>query len=74
MTVGSVTAASATTNPTTSATKPAADPSSLDYHAFMQLLIAQLKTQDPTKPMDSGQFMAQKKDAKFKGIRKEARA
>ena len=59
MTVGSVTAASATTNPATTATKKTAGASSLDYHAFMQLLIAQLKNQDPTKPMDSGQFMTQ---------------
>jgi flagellar basal-body rod modification protein FlgD len=58
MTVGSVTATSATTKPTTAATK-AVGAASLDYHAFLQLLIAQLKTQDPTKPMDSGQFMQQ---------------
>ena len=32
---------------------------SLDYSAFLQLLIAQLKNQDPTKPMDSTQFVAQ---------------
>ena len=59
MTVGSVTAASATPKPTTAATAKAAGASSLDYHAFLQLLIAQLKTQDPTKPMDSAQFMQQ---------------
>jgi flagellar basal-body rod modification protein FlgD len=32
---------------------------SLDYNAFLQLLIAQLKNQDPTKPIDSTQFVAQ---------------
>jgi flagellar basal-body rod modification protein FlgD len=31
----------------------------VDYNQFLQLLIAQLKNQDPTKPMDSAQFMAQ---------------
>lgn len=31
----------------------------LDYNAFLQLLIAQLKNQDPTKPMDSAQYIAQ---------------
>lgn len=32
---------------------------SIDYNAFLRLLIAQMKNQDPTKPMDSAQFMAQ---------------
>lgn len=58
MTVSSVNATTATTNATTTATTKAAG-STLDYHAFLQLLIAQLKTQDPTKPMDSGQLMTQ---------------
>jgi flagellar basal-body rod modification protein FlgD len=33
--------------------------SSLDYNAFLKLLIAQLKNQDPTQPMDSTAFVAQ---------------
>ena len=32
---------------------------SLDYNAFLKLLIAQLKDQDPTQPMDSTAFVAQ---------------
>ncbi len=32
---------------------------SVDYGAFLKLLVAQLKNQDPTKPMDSTQYMAQ---------------
>ncbi|HZP19795.1 MAG TPA: flagellar hook assembly protein FlgD [Bauldia sp.] len=32
---------------------------SLDYKAFLKLLIAQLKNQDPTQPMDSTAFVAQ---------------
>jgi flagellar basal-body rod modification protein FlgD len=31
----------------------------LDYKAYMQLLIAQMKNQDPTQPMDSTQFVAE---------------
>jgi flagellar basal-body rod modification protein FlgD len=31
----------------------------LDYTAFLRLLIAQLKNQDPTKPMDSAQYIGQ---------------
>jgi flagellar basal-body rod modification protein FlgD len=31
----------------------------VDYNAFLRLLITQLKNQDPTQPMDSGQFMSQ---------------
>jgi flagellar basal-body rod modification protein FlgD len=32
---------------------------SLDYDAFLRLLIAQMKNQDPTKPTDPAQFVAQ---------------
>ncbi|MCL4766648.1 MAG: flagellar hook assembly protein FlgD [Hyphomicrobiaceae bacterium] len=33
--------------------------SSLDYDAFLRLLIAQMQNQDPTDPMDSAQYVAQ---------------
>ena len=36
------------------ATKPL-----VSYNDFMQLLVAQLKNQDPTKPMDSSQYVSQ---------------
>ena len=42
---------------TTSQTK--ASSSTLDYDAFLNLLVAQLKNQDPTQPMDPSQQMAQ---------------
>ena len=33
--------------------------SDLDQDAFLQLLMAQMKNQDPLKPMDSSQFLSQ---------------
>ncbi len=50
-------AATAAANTPTASTD--ASKSSLDYNAFLTLLVAQLKNQDPTKPMDSSQYMAQ---------------
>ncbi len=41
---------------TTTATPSAAN---LDYEAFLKLLVAQLEHQDPTKPMDSTEFVSQ---------------
>lgn len=32
---------------------------SVDYDSFLKLLIAQMKNQDPTQPMDSTQYVAQ---------------
>lgn len=32
---------------------------SVDYQSFLKLLVAQMKNQDPTKPMDSTDFVAQ---------------
>ena len=49
-------------NTLTSPASAAASPgraATLDYDAFLKLLIAQMKNQDPTKPMDSSQFMSQ---------------
>ncbi|KRP88358.1 flagellar hook assembly protein FlgD [Bradyrhizobium sp. IC3069] len=40
------------TNSTTSS-------NSVDYNTFLQLLIAQMKNQDPTNPMDTAQYMSQ---------------
>ncbi|MDO9382622.1 MAG: flagellar hook assembly protein FlgD [Hyphomicrobiaceae bacterium] len=46
---------------TNAANKAAEAPSanSLDYNAFLQLLLAQMKNQDPTEPMDSTAYMGQ---------------
>jgi flagellar basal-body rod modification protein FlgD len=52
---------------TVSATSPAsygsqseaASKAAVDYQSFLKLLVAQMKNQDPTNPMDSTQYMAQ---------------
>jgi flagellar basal-body rod modification protein FlgD len=44
---------------TTQDTTPKSSVGDLDYNAFLKLLIAQLKNQDPTQPMDSTDFVAQ---------------
>jgi flagellar basal-body rod modification protein FlgD len=31
----------------------------VDYNSFLRLLVAEMKNQDPTKPMDSTQYIAQ---------------
>jgi flagellar basal-body rod modification protein FlgD len=49
------------TNPTVTATSGAGDlrKTQLDYSAFLRLLVAQMKNQDPTEPVDSTQYLAQ---------------
>ncbi len=37
----------------------ASQKATLDYDAFLQLMVAEMQYQDPTKPMDSSQYMAQ---------------
>jgi flagellar basal-body rod modification protein FlgD len=43
----------------TASTPPASATKSLDENAFLKLLIAQMKYQDPSKPMDTNQMMSQ---------------
>src|SRR5262249_54439833 len=57
MEISTVSPNAATTPPTTTSTD--AETASVDYNGFLQLLIAQMKNQDPTKPMDSAQFISQ---------------
>jgi flagellar basal-body rod modification protein FlgD len=58
MQVNTVNATSAATD-ASNTTASASPGTNLDYNAFLQLLIAELKNQDPTKPMDSAQYIAQ---------------
>ena len=56
MTVSSVGAIKSTTNDTTASTSA---PATVNYNDFLQLLIAQMKNQDPTSPTDMSQYMSQ---------------
>ncbi|WGD28574.1 flagellar hook assembly protein FlgD [Ancylobacter sp. WKF20] len=49
----------ASTGAASTSAASAAKPQTLDYTAFLQLLIAQMKYQDPTEPMDTAQYMGQ---------------
>lgn len=39
--------------------RPAPSPQTVDYQSFLRLLVAQMKNQDPTAPMDSTDYVAQ---------------
>jgi flagellar basal-body rod modification protein FlgD len=43
----------------TSATTPPTSGNTVDYNTFLQLLIAEMKNQDPTNPTDTSQYMSQ---------------
>ncbi len=55
MTVSGVSTSTSTSNTATTAAKS----STVDYNQFLQLLVAQLKNQDPTSPMDSTAYLSQ---------------
>ncbi|MYZ46960.1 flagellar hook assembly protein FlgD [Propylenella binzhouense] len=50
---------SAATAASSASSSSASSASSLDYDAFLKLLIAQMQNQDPTNPMDSSEYVAQ---------------
>jgi flagellar basal-body rod modification protein FlgD len=47
------------TGSTTTSQTQAQSKTSVDYQSFLTLLVAELKNQDPTKPMESTDFVAQ---------------
>ncbi|WP_320200925.1 flagellar hook assembly protein FlgD [Agrobacterium sp. rho-13.3] len=53
------TTSTASTAASTSTAKTDSTKASLDYDNFLQLLIAQMKNQDPTDPMDASEQVAQ---------------
>ena len=49
----------AATTPTVTASSNAVNSSTVDYDAFLQLLVTQLKNQDPTEPTDHAELLSQ---------------
>ncbi|PDT03152.1 flagellar biosynthesis protein FlgD [Rhizobium chutanense] len=54
-----VDATSSVTSSTSTSTSSATQKATLNYDNFLQLLIAQMKNQDPTSPMDASEQVAQ---------------
>ena len=54
-----IAAVSAATSLYTTTTPAAAAKKDMDQEVFLQLLVAQLRNQDPTSPMDTNEMMAQ---------------
>lgn len=54
-----VTSATDSTSKSSSSTGSTTSSNSVDYNTFLQLLVAEMKNQDPTNPMDTSQYMSQ---------------
>jgi flagellar basal-body rod modification protein FlgD len=57
--IGSVIGSGADASANSSASTASSDSSLADKTTFLQLLVAQIKNQDPTQPMDSTAFLSQ---------------
>ena len=58
MNVTSATDTTSTTSTTSGATTNTST-NTVDYNTFLQLLVAEMKNQDPTSPMDTSEYMSQ---------------
>lgn len=59
-TTSTLSGANTTTSTTTAASSTSsAAQASVDYDSFLKLLVAQMKNQDPTEPMDATQYVSQ---------------
>lgn len=58
-TTPSVSNQTSNTKDTPSVNNVAAGAASADYNSFLKLLVAQMKNQDPTQPMDATQYVSQ---------------
>ena len=54
-----VTSATDTARSQTTSSTTTNSTNSVDYNTFLQLLVAEMKNQDPTNPMDTAQYMSQ---------------
>ncbi|MCK1407214.1 flagellar hook assembly protein FlgD [Bradyrhizobium sp. 76] len=54
-----VTSATDSTSKSFSSTSSTTSSTGVDYNTFLQLLVAEMKNQDPTNPMDTSQYMSQ---------------
>ncbi|WP_082733927.1 flagellar hook assembly protein FlgD [Polycladidibacter hongkongensis] len=59
MTVSAVAPTNTASSQAAPKSQAARDKSFLDYQAFLKLFMASLKNQDPTKPMDTAEYMGQ---------------
>ena len=59
MNVTSATDTTSTNSTSSTSSTTATSNNTVDYNTFLQLLIAEMKNQDPTNPMDTSQYMSQ---------------
>lgn len=59
MNVTSATDTTSTNSTSSTSSTTATSKNTVDYNTFLQLLIAEMKNQDPTNPMDTSQYMSQ---------------